>query len=246
MNTTRWRKRRNASNAITVAQRSAPTMPTDPVEATTASMKPVMPGRRSPASHRTTASSQTVTATPRLRRAGPKATLASVTRTTAAATHHTPVGWILRGSGGGAPVGRRRRPDRRTASSPDRADPTSPGSTGRGWTPSAHPATRRPASPYRRRLPCPPGPRGPTTTLDPGSGPDREADRLGGGRVAADEDVDRCRVDDPVPRGGVPEAEPVGAEQEAQRLGLAGGEARRWKPLSSRTGRDADPYRWWM
>ena len=43
MNTSRWRKRRNASNAITVAQRSTPTMPTDPVEATTASMKPVMP-----------------------------------------------------------------------------------------------------------------------------------------------------------------------------------------------------------
>jgi hypothetical protein len=32
-----------------------------------------------------------VTATPRLRRAGPNTTLASVTRTTAAATHHKPV-----------------------------------------------------------------------------------------------------------------------------------------------------------
>jgi hypothetical protein len=35
-----------------------------------------------------------------------------VTSTTAAAAHHTPVGWMLRGKGGGLPVGRRRRPDR--------------------------------------------------------------------------------------------------------------------------------------
>src|SRR5215207_5224259 len=134
-NTTRWRKRRNASNAITVAQRSAPTVPTDPVEATIASMRPVRPGRRSPASHRTTASSHTVTATPRLRLAGPKLIFANVTRTTAAAAHQTPVIWILRGSGGGAPVGRRRRPDRRTSGAPGRAGPTSPGSTGR-WVDS--------------------------------------------------------------------------------------------------------------
>ena len=148
-NTTRWRKRRNASNAITVAQRNTSTMPTDPVEATIASMKPVRPGRRSPASHRTTASSHTVTATPRLRRAGPKVILASVMSTTAAAAHHMPVGWIPRGRGGGWPVGRRRRRDRRTSSSPGRAGPTSPGSAGRGVEsicPSCNQATNQSTS----------------------------------------------------------------------------------------------------
>ena len=67
-------------------------MLTDPVEATIASMRPVMPGRRSPASHPTTASSKTVTATPRLRLAGPKVIRPSVTSIAAAAAHHTPVG----------------------------------------------------------------------------------------------------------------------------------------------------------
>ena len=131
-NTTRWRKRRNTSNAITVSQRNALTMPADPVEATIASMRPVRPGRRSPASHCTTASSHTVTVTPTLRRAGPKAILASTTRTTAAASHQTPVVWILRGSGGGAPVGRRRRRDRRTSGWSGCAGPASPGRTGGG------------------------------------------------------------------------------------------------------------------
>src|SRR6266498_3925567 len=116
-NTTKWRMRRNASNATRVAQRTAPTTPTDPVDATIASMRPVIPGRRSPASHRTTASSQTVTATPRLRLAGPKATLASVTSRCC------------------------------------------PGAPDAGWTPCAHPATGRPASPYlvqswRHRCTC--------------------------------------------------------------------------------------------
>ena len=91
MNTIRWRKRRNASNATTVPQRNTSTVPTDPVEATIASMSPVRPGRRSPASQPTTASSHTVTTTPRLRRAGPKVILASVMSTTAAAAHQTPV-----------------------------------------------------------------------------------------------------------------------------------------------------------
>jgi hypothetical protein len=148
-NTSRWRKRRNTSSAITVAQRNASTVPTDPVEATIASMRPVTPGRRSPASHRTTASSHTVTATPRPRRAGPKVILTSVMSTTAAATHHTPVGWIPRGRGGGAPVGRRRRRDRRTSGSPGRAGPTLPGSAGRGVDsicPSCNQATNQSTS----------------------------------------------------------------------------------------------------
>jgi len=131
-NTTRWRKRRSTSNASRVPQRSAPTMPAEPVEATIASIRPVIPGKRSPASHRTTASSQTVTATPRLRLAGPKMTLASATRTTAAAAHHTPVGWMLRGKGGGLPVGRRRRPDRLRSSAPGRVEPLLPRGTCRG------------------------------------------------------------------------------------------------------------------
>ena len=148
-NTIRWRKRRNPSNAITVAQRNTSTVPTDPVEATTASINPVSPGRRSPASHRTTASSHTVTATPRLRLAGPKVILASVMSTTAAAAHQTPVGWILRGRGGGWPVGRRRRPDRRTSGWPGLGGPPSPGSTGRGvdsTCPSCYQATSQSTS----------------------------------------------------------------------------------------------------
>src|SRR4030095_594250 len=49
-NTSRWRKRRSTSNAIRVAHRSTLIMPADPVEATIASMRPVTPGTRSPAS----------------------------------------------------------------------------------------------------------------------------------------------------------------------------------------------------
>jgi hypothetical protein len=51
-----------------------------------------MPGTRSPASHHTTASSQTVIAMPRLSLANPNVILAIVARITAASAHHTPVG----------------------------------------------------------------------------------------------------------------------------------------------------------
>ena len=128
------------------------------VEATTASMRPVNPGSRSPASHRTTASSHTVTATPRLRRAGPKAILASATSTTAATAHQTPVGWMLRGSGGGCPVGRRRRPDRRTSCTGDGVDSIPPScnhaagqSTGRAGVGGRRPPGR--VASLGRRLP---------------------------------------------------------------------------------------------
>ena len=100
MKTSRWRKRRNTSSATSVPHRSAPIMPADPVEATIASMRPVNPGSRSPASHRTSVSSQTVTAMPRLFLAHPNVILASVARATAATAHQTPVGWMLRGRGG--------------------------------------------------------------------------------------------------------------------------------------------------
>jgi hypothetical protein len=132
MNTIRWRKRRSTSNAIRVAHRNTLIMPADPVEATIASMRPVMPGTRSPAKNRTTASSQTVTAMPRLSLANPNVILAIVARTTAASAHQTPVGWMLRGRGGAWPVGRRRRPDRRTPAAPGCADPTAPGGEGGG------------------------------------------------------------------------------------------------------------------
>ena len=141
MNTTRWRKRRNASNAITVAQRSAPTMPIpirwrlqSPPQAGHAGE--AQPGQ--PPHHRVVPDGDRhAQAAP----AGPKATLASVTRT----PRRPPTTRRWAGYCAVAEAARRwdadEGPDRRTASSPDRADPTSPGSTGRGWTPSAHPAT---------------------------------------------------------------------------------------------------------
>ena len=61
-----------------------------------------------------------------------------------------------------------------------------------------------------------------------------------------DEHVDRGGVDHPVPGRGVPVAQLAGAERERQGPGLAGGEGDPRKPLSSRTGREAEPCRWRM
>jgi hypothetical protein len=78
---------------------------------------------RSSVSHRTTRSSAAVTATAAPRRLAAKLTANTATSPTAASSHPTPVVSRCRGSGGGAPEGRRRRRDRRT-----------PASTLSGWS----------------------------------------------------------------------------------------------------------------
>ena len=70
------------------------------------------PGARSPASHLTTASSATVTATAGPRKPPAKTTTETTSSTTAAASQPTPVLWRWRGNGGGCPEGRRRRGER--------------------------------------------------------------------------------------------------------------------------------------
>ena len=70
------------------------------------------PGTRSPASHLTTASSATVTATAGPRKPPAKTTTETTSSTTAAASQPTPVVWRWRGNGGGCPEGRRRRGER--------------------------------------------------------------------------------------------------------------------------------------
>src|SRR6266540_631557 len=70
------------------------------------------PGACSPPSHRTTASSATVTATAAPRSPRPNTANSSPTSTTAATSQPTPLVCSRYGNGGGAPVGRRRRGDR--------------------------------------------------------------------------------------------------------------------------------------
>src|SRR5215216_5886675 len=103
------------------------------------------PGPTRPASHCTTASSTTVTAT-----AGPHSPRAKIarvspTRTTAATSQRIPLVCSRYGSGGAAPVGRRRRGDR-TAS-------RRLGSTGRALVGLERSAGTSMAPPYRRYLP---------------------------------------------------------------------------------------------
>ncbi len=69
---------------------------------------------RSPASHRTTRPSAAVTKTAAQWRLAAKVTANKATSPTAASSHPTPEVSRCRGSGGGAPEGRRRRRDWRT------------------------------------------------------------------------------------------------------------------------------------
>src|SRR5690348_3092395 len=87
-------------------------MATHDPSAATARIAGSRPGARSPASHRTTASSATVTATAGPRKPPAKTTTETTSSTTAAASQLTPVLWRWRGNGGGCPEGRRRRGER--------------------------------------------------------------------------------------------------------------------------------------
>jgi hypothetical protein len=111
---------------------------------------PTSPGTSSPASHRTTASSTTVTSTATPRSPPAKTTIVSATSTRAATSHRTPLVWMWRGSGGGSPVGRRRRARRTVPGGIRWATARADGSTGRSMAP---PNPRRPG--VRRRRPSP-------------------------------------------------------------------------------------------
>src|SRR6478736_7713220 len=110
------------------------------------------PGTRSPASHLTTASSATVTATAGPRKPPAKTTTKTTSSTTAAASQPTPVVWRWRGNGGGCPEGRRRRGERLTparSSGPRAAAAPAGGFAGTSITPPTW-ATARPYSGTRQ------------------------------------------------------------------------------------------------
>jgi len=109
--TSRCRQRRRTSNASSSPKYSVNSTHQEPTRARPR-RSASSPGASSPASHLTTASSTTVTATaePRIPRANTAS--ASPTSTTAATSQPTPLVCSRYGSGGGAPVGRRRRGDR--------------------------------------------------------------------------------------------------------------------------------------
>ena len=66
------------------------------------------------------------------------------------------------------------------------------------------------------------------------------------GRVAADPDIEGRGVEHPVPGYGVPVAPLRRPEGELNVRDSPAPRLIRRKPLSSRTGRDAVPWRWWM
>ena len=116
------------------------------------------PGARSPASHLTTASSATVTATAGPRKPPAKTTTETTSSTTAAASQPTPVAWRWRGNGGGCPEGRRRRGERLTpacSSGPRAAAARAGGFAGTSITPPTWARPDRTAAPGKRdrRLP---------------------------------------------------------------------------------------------
>ena len=110
------------------------------------------PGTRSPASHLTTASSATVTATAGPRKPPAKTTTETTSSTTAAASQPTPVVWRWRGNGGGCPEGRRRRGERlipACSCGPRAAAARAGGFAGKSITPPTW-ATARPHSGTRQ------------------------------------------------------------------------------------------------
>jgi hypothetical protein len=109
----RCRRRLNTSSATTSAIPSTSIAHHETIAAITWSA-PTSPGACSPVSHPTTASSATVTATAGPRSPPAKTRIGAATSTTAATSQPTPLICSWCGSGGGSPVGRRRRA-RRTA-----------------------------------------------------------------------------------------------------------------------------------
>jgi hypothetical protein len=105
--TTRCRKRLSASSAST-STNDNPLMTHQELRAASARQATTSPGAWSPASHLTTVSSATVTATAGPRMPLPKTMIASATSTTAASSHPTPLVCRWYGNGGGSPDGRRR------------------------------------------------------------------------------------------------------------------------------------------
>src|SRR6266511_5532882 len=106
--TTRWRMRLNTSSGTTMHQArilEANQVAGNAATTTTLASHPL----RSSPSHRTTRSSAAVTATAVPCRLATKLTANTATSPTAASSHPTPVVSRCRGSGGGAPEGRRRR-----------------------------------------------------------------------------------------------------------------------------------------
>src|SRR6266508_1070282 len=109
--TIRCRQRRKTTNASTSPIHSTISVHQEPTFANPCHSAS-SPGACSPPSHRTTASSATVTATAAPRSPRPNPANSSPTSTTAATSQPTPLVCSRYGNGGGAPVGRRRRGDR--------------------------------------------------------------------------------------------------------------------------------------
>src|SRR5512132_1626552 len=105
--TTRWRTRLNTSSGTTMHHARILEASQLAGNAATATMPPSHP-LRSPLSHRTIRSSAAVTATAAPWRLAAKLIAKTATSPTAASSHPTPVVSRCRGSGGGAPEGRRR------------------------------------------------------------------------------------------------------------------------------------------
>ena len=111
--TSRWRNRLRINSASNRPHNSAVIATHEPGAASTFIVAD-RPGPSSPASHRTTASSTTVTATAGPRSSPVKTTSDNATSTTDAVNQPTPVVCSGCGNGGGRPDGRRRRDERPT------------------------------------------------------------------------------------------------------------------------------------